>query len=94
MVGGDRLLSPGPTGIVGFATTTGRPFASQRQAYFSASSFDRQYGPTASLNSNLNIFINRSRQPLALVRMLSVLVWSTRLAPAASAASSTLTVPR
>ena len=41
-VGGESLRSPGPTGMVGLATTTGYPARAFSIATFSAFSLDRQ----------------------------------------------------
>ena len=81
-VGGESPRSPGPTGIVGLATTTGWPARARAIASFSARSFDRQYGPTASARA---ISTSSAIGPVARarVRMLSVLVCRTRSAPAA-----------
>ena len=47
-VGGERPQSPGPTGSVGFTTTTGAPPRARWNANRSARNFDRQYGPITS----------------------------------------------
>ena len=58
-MGGERFLSPGPTGIVGFATTTGRPFASQKQGILLGQQLRAAVWADRIAQLNLNIFIDR-----------------------------------
>src|SRR5471030_2096512 len=91
--GGVRLWSWDPIGIVGQPMTNGKPDAAACAASFSASNFERVYGPGMSSADSTEFFATAPFEGEEWKRMDSVEQCRNRATPRLRAAAMTTCVP-